>query len=138
MNLRKAFDHPRYLQRVLLVDAIATGATAVKLALAADWLEPLLALPAPLLRGAGLSLVPFVLFVAMLSSRHAVPRGAMAAVVAINVAWVVASAWLVVAGPYQPNTWGVAFVLLQAAVVAVFAELGWIGLRRPTRAAAHA
>lgn len=138
MNLRTFLDHPRLLQRVLLMDAIATGATAVKLVLAADWLAPLFALPAPLLRGAGLLLVPFVLFIVMLSSRHAVPRGAMAAVVAINAAWVVASVWLVAAGPYQPSVLGIAFVLLQATVVAVFAELGWIGLRRSARASALA
>lgn len=138
MNLQRILNHPRLLQRVLLADAIATGATALKLVLAADFLQPLLALPSSLLRGAGLFLVPFVLMVAILSSRRLVPRGAVAAVVAINAAWVVASLWLVLAGPWQPNAFGVAFVLLQAAVVAAFAALGWIGLRRAIRAPAFA
>lgn len=138
MNVQRILNHPRLLQRVLLVDAIATGATALKLVLGADFLQPLLALPAPLLRGAGLFLVPFVLLVAILSGRRAVPRGAMVAVVATNAAWVLASLWLVLAGPWQPSAFGIAFVLLQAAVVAAFALLGWIGLRRAVRAPAFA
>ena len=129
MNIRTLFAHPRFLPRVLLVDAVATGATAVLLLAGAEFLQPLLQLPVVLLRGAGLFLVPFVACVAVLSRMQQVPPRAMAAVVAINAAWVVASIWLVVGGPFQPSILGTAFVLMQAAVVAVFADLGWFGLR---------
>lgn len=133
MNLRNLIAHPRFLSRVLLVDALATGATAALLLAGAEVLQPLLQLPVALLRGAGLFLVPFVACVAALSRMQRVPPRAMAAVVAINAAWVVASIWLVVGGPFQPSVLGTAFVLMQAAAVAVFADLGWFGLRAVRR-----
>ncbi len=129
MNLRELPAHPRFLPRVLLVDAIATGATAVLLVAAADVLAPLLQLPAGLLRGAGAALLPFVALVYGLS-RQAVPsRGAVAVVVAINIAWVAASAWVAFGGMWQPGPAGIGFVLAQACAVLVFADLGWFGLR---------
>lgn len=134
MNLRNLVAHPRFLPRVLLVDAVATGATAALLLVGAEFLQPLLNLPAALLRGAGLFLVPFVACVVALSWMPRVPPRAMTAVVAINAAWVVASVWLVVGGPFQPSVLGTAFVLMQAAAVAVFADLGWFGLRAARRA----
>lgn len=133
MNLRNLIAHPHFLSRVLLVDAVATGATAALLLVGAEWLQPLLNLPVALLRGAGLFLVPFVICVAAMSRMQQVPSRAMAAVVAINATWVVASIWLVVGGPYQPSVLGIAFVLMQAAAVAVFADLGWFGLRATRR-----
>jgi hypothetical protein len=133
MNLPKLTAHPRFLQRVLLTDAVATGATTVLLLGAADALAPLLELPAGLLRGAGAVLVPFVAWVALLARHTQPPRAAMAAVVAINVAWVVASALIAFGGAWSPNALGVAFVLVQAAAVLVFADLGWLGLRAPRR-----
>lgn len=134
MNLRTLVTHPRFLPRVLLVDAVATGATALLLLAGAEFLQPLLQLPAALLRGAGLFLLPFVACVGAMSRMAQVPPRAMAAVIAINAAWVVASVWLVVGGPFQPGVLGTAFVLAQAAAVAVFAELGWFGLRAMRRA----
>lgn len=136
MNLRKLSAHPRFLARLLQVDAVATGATALLLLVGADALAPLLQLPAPLLRGACVFLVPFVIAIALLSRRERIPPRAMAAVVAVNFAWVAASVWLVVAGPVEPNVLGTVFVLAQAAAVLVFAELGWFGLRG--RRVAHA
>lgn len=129
MNVRNLIAHPRFLSRVLVVDVVATGATAVLLVAGAEFLQPLLQLPVALLRGAGLFLVPFVACIAVMSRMERVPPRAMAAVVAINAAWVVASVWLVVGGPYQPSVPGTAFVLMQAAAVAVFVDLGWFGLR---------
>lgn len=134
MDVRNLVAHPRFLSRLLLVDAVATGATAALLLVGAEFLQPLLQLPVALLRGSGLFLVPFVVWVAALSRMARVPQRAMAAVVAINAAWVVASVWLVVGGPYQPSVLGTAFVLIQAVAVAVFADLGWFGLRAARRA----
>jgi len=134
MNLRKLLAHPCFLPRLMRVDAVATGATAALLIAGADLLAPLLQLPAGLLRGAGLLLVPFVGLVYGLSRRATPPRGAVAAVVAINFTWVAASAWVAFGGPWHPNLFGVGFVLAQALAVLAFADLGWFGLRA-TRAA---
>ncbi|WP_222928073.1 hypothetical protein [Luteimonas viscosa] len=129
MNLRQMPAHPRFLTRVLLIDAIASGATAVLLIAGADLLAPLLQLPLGLLRGAGVVLVPFVALVYGLSRQATPPRSAIAVVVAVNFAWVVASVWVAFGGAWQPSMAGVGFVLAQAAAVLVFADLGWLGLR---------
>lgn len=134
MNLRKLSAHPRFLARVLQIDAVATGATALLLVVGAGALAPVLQLPAPLLRGAGVFLVPFVVAIALLSRCERIQPRAMAAVVAVNFAWVAASVWLVAAGPVDPSVFGTIFVLAQAAAVLVFAELGWVGLRAARRA----
>ncbi|WP_202842749.1 hypothetical protein [Luteimonas saliphila] len=136
MNLRKLPAHPGFLKRVLLIDAIASGATAVLLVAGAELLAPVLQLPAGLLRGAGVVLVPFVALVYGLSRQASPPRGAIAAVVATNFAWVVASAWVAFGGAWQPSLAGVAFVMAQAAAVLVFADLGWLGLRATRRVSA--
>lgn len=128
MTLRQRLAHPRFLPRLLLVDAVASGATALLLVAAADLLAPLLQLPSGLLRGAGAALLPFVALVYGLSRRAAPARPAVMAVVAVNLAWVAASVWVAFGGSWQPSAAGVAFVLAQALAVLAFAELGWFGL----------
>jgi hypothetical protein len=132
--LQRILAHPKFLPRLLLIDGLATGATALLLLTAADVLAPLLQLPAGLLRVGGLICVPFVAWVIALSRRPEVPRGAMATVIAINIAWVVASAWVAFGGTWQPSVLGVVFVTGQALVVLTFAELGWFGLRASRQA----
>lgn len=129
MSMQQGFAHPGFLPRLLQVDGLATGATALLLVVGADMLAPLLGLPQGLLRIAGAVLVPFVVWVLLLSRRRPVPGPAVAAVVAINFAWVAASGWAAFGPVWQPTTLGVAFVCVQALVVLVFAELGWMGLR---------
>jgi hypothetical protein len=136
MKLRELPAHPRFLPRVLLADAVASGATAVLLVGAADLLAPLLQLPPGLLRGAGVVLLPFVALVYGLSRQARPSRSAVAAVVAANFAWVVASVWVAFGGAWQPSLAGIAFVLAQALAVLAFADLGWFGLR--ARRIAHA
>jgi len=136
MKLREISAHPRFLPRVLLLDAVASGATAVLLVAAADLLAPLLQLPAGLLRGAGVALLPFVALVYGLSRQAAPSRAAVQAVVATNVAWVAASVWIAFGGVWQPSLAGIGFVLAQALAVLLFADLGWFGLR--ARRIAHA
>lgn len=138
MSLHDYLAHPRFQQRLLRVDALATGATALLLLAGADMLAPLLGLPAGLQRMAGLLCVPFVAWFALLSRRGSVPRGSMAAVVAVNFAWVAASLWVAFGGTWQPTGAGIAFVLAQALAVLAFAELGWMGLRAARRPAAFA
>lgn len=129
MSVRHIVANPRFLPRLLQVDGLASGATAVLLLTGAGILAPLLQLPAGLLRMAGVLLVPFVAWVLMLSRSNPVSRRAIVAVVAVNFAWVAASAWVAFGGPWQPNALGIAFVSAQALVVLAFAELGWMGLR---------
>lgn len=123
--------HPTaFLRSALLGDAAASGATGVVMALGAGFLTDLLALPEPLLRGAGLLLLPFAAFVAFLGTRESPSRGAVLAVIAVNAAWTAGSVLLLVGGWVAPTALGVAFVVFQAIVVAAFAEAQVLGLRR--------
>ena len=135
MTFRQIAAHPRFLPRVLLVDAVASGATALLLVAAADLLAPVLQLPAGLLRGAGAVLLPFVALVYGLSRRAVPAPSAVAAVVAINLVWVAASVWVAFGGTWQPSLAGIGFVLAQALAVLAFADLGWFGLHARRRVA---
>ena len=119
-----------FLRTVLLTDALVSGATGLLMALAAGVLEPILQVPATLLRGAGLALLPYAAFVAMLARRDILPRAGVWAVVACNVLWAIDCVALLLTGWIDPTLPGVAFVLIQAVVVAAFAELQVVGLRR--------
>jgi hypothetical protein len=129
MSMQQVFASHRFLPRLLRVDGLATGATALLLIAGAEVLAPMLQLPTGLLRTAGLVCVPFVAWVLALSCRSGVPRGAMVAAIVINFAWVVASGWVAFGPIWQPGAFGIVFVCAQALVVLAFAELGWMGLR---------
>lgn len=124
-----------FLRRALALDAVATGATALLLLAGGGLLAAPLGLPEGLLRGAGLFLVPFVALVGWSASRAVPPRPVVRAIIALNVAWVIASLALLVTGRVAPSALGIAFVIAQALAVGVFAELQILGLRR-TRAPA--
>jgi hypothetical protein len=119
-----------FLRNALLADALVSGATGALMALAAGLLEPILQVPATLLRVAGLALLPYAAFVAMLARRDVLPRGMVWAVVACNALWALDCVALLFTGWIDPSLLGVAFVLMQAVVVAAFAELQVVGLRR--------
>jgi len=123
------------VRSALLVDAIVSGVTGALLVIAAPMLETWLGLPAPLLRYAGLISLPFALVVGWLGSQAAPPRAALTAIVAANFAWVAASILLLVVGGVNPTPLGTAYVLFQAAVVFVLAELQFMGLRKAAKIA---
>ena len=125
-----------FLRYVLLADGLASGATGLLMIAGAGPLEGLLGLPSALTREAGLLLVPYVAFVAFLGTREMISRTAVQTAIAINVAWAVASIGLLLMDYVAPTALGYAFVVSQAAVVVVFAELQSIGLRRTEMAIA--
>ena len=124
------------LRFALLADAVASGATGLMMIAGADLLTGLLGLPVALMREAGLLLVPYVALVAFVGTRQAIPHGAVKAIIALNVAWVAGSIGLLMSGIVAPTVLGYAFVIFQAVVVGVFAELQFIGLRREQAATA--
>ena len=119
-----------FLRYALLADAVASGATGLLLIAGAGFLDGLLGLPVALMREAGLLLVPYVAFVAYVGTRERISRTAAQAVIALNIVWTVCSILLLLTDYVAPTALGYAFVIAQAAVVAVFAELQFIGLRR--------
>jgi hypothetical protein len=125
-----------FLRNALLLDAAASGATAVLLIGGAGYLDGLLGLPVVLMREAGLILVPFVAFVAWTGTRAHVSRGAVSAIIAVNALWVVASICLLIGDWVAPTMLGYAFVVAQAVAVGLFAEFQYMGLRRQDAVAA--
>ena len=124
------------LRFALLADAVASGATGLMMIAGADLLTGLLGLPVALMREAGLLLVPYVALVAFVGTRQAISHGAVRAIIALNIAWVAGSIGLLMSGIVAPTVLGYAFVIFQAVVVGVFAELQFIGLRRAQAATA--
>ena len=122
----------RFLRMALVGDAVASGATGLLLAAGAGLLTGLLGLPEPLLRTAGLILLPYAALVAWAGTRPALPRNLVRAVIVINLLWALDSAALLAFGPISPRPLGTAFVLAQALVVLAFAALQWRALRRIT------
>ena len=131
-----SFRPPLFLRRVLLLDAVASGATGALLILGAGALEGLLGLPGALMREAGLILVPYVAFVAYLASRESLATPAVWAVIACNAIWTVASLLLLASGWIAPTMLGYAFVAAQAVAVGILGELQYVGLRRTAASAA--
>lgn len=127
-----------FLRRVLVADAVTSGATGLLMLGAASLLESQLAVPASLLRYAGLSLLPFAAFVGWLATRETVSRAAIWTVILCNVLWTADSLLLLLVGPVEPNALGQAFVIAQAVVVGLFAEAQIVGLRKSPLAAASA
>lgn len=119
-----------FLRYALLADAIASGVTGLLMIAGAGLLEGLLGLPAALTREAGLLLVPYVAFVAWVGTRATISRPAVQTVIALNAVWTAASIGLLLTDYVAPTALGYAFVIGQAAIVALLAELQVIGLRR--------
>jgi len=122
-------DPVRLLRAVLAADAVSAGAMGLLLLLAPAAVLDLLGLPGWLTRSAGLALLPFAAFVGWTASRTVPPRAAVWTVVALNVAWAIESV-VTVAGFVTAPPLGVAFVLVQAALVGAFAALQLALLRR--------
>lgn len=125
-----------FLSRVLLADALSCAAAGLVLLLGADVLPGVLGLPPVLLLGAGAALLVFATGVGWLAARAQPKRAAVWVVIGVNAVWAIDSVLLLVSGYVAPTLLGQAFVIAQAAVAAVFAELQFIGLRRPAALAA--
>ena len=124
-----SFTTSSFLRRVLTADAAISGATGAVMIVAADSLAGLLDVPATLLRYAGIGLIPFVAYVFYLSRRESLASASVLLVIALNVAWVIASGVLLFSGQIHPNALGYGFVIAQAIAVAAFAEMQYVGLR---------
>ena len=111
------------LQSLLALDSATCAAMGVLLLAASDTIAALTQLPASLLFWAGAVLLPIAAFFGGLSRVQQVPRWAIMVVVAVNVAWVLASIALPALGLVQPNALGWFFLLGPAAVVLLLAIL---------------
>jgi hypothetical protein len=111
----------------LLVDAAMTGVNGLAYVLAGGWLADWFGAPEPLVRSLGAFLLVVAAGVALLATRRPIPRRGVAALATLNVVWVVASLDYALLGGL--TTLGVAWTVLQAVVVGVFAA-GQVWLAR--------
>jgi len=118
------------LRLALKLDAVASGGLGLIAAMTAPLLAELLGFPSWLLAPLGLALVPYAALVWLTGTRARVNHSAAWAIVGVNALWTVDSIALVLAGWLPLTALGVAFVLAQAAAVALFAALQVAGLRR--------
>ncbi len=123
-------DKSSFLRNVLVADAVMSAATGALLILGSGMLTSLLSLPRELLIGAGLVLVPYVALVAWVAARKENPAPAVRLVVALNFIWALASVAILLTGLVTTSVLGGAFIVIQAAAVALLGELQLIGLKR--------
>jgi hypothetical protein len=119
-----------FIRKVLFADAAISGATGVMMTLGAGLLTGFLGLSENLLFWAGLGLLPFAALVAAVGNKQHPAKGGVWTIVLINIAWVIASVAILVFGLVSPTIFGTVFVVAQAIVVGVLAELQIIGVRR--------
>jgi hypothetical protein len=124
------------LRRVLVVDAVTSGAMGVAMVAFSEQLANLLQLPVDLISEAGIILLPFAAFVGFVASRRESSRFAVWAIIAMNAVWVIDSIVLLFTGWVAPNALGYTFVTAQAAAVLAFADLEFLGLKRSAAVAA--
>lgn len=123
------------LRNALLADGLLGISTGLLLVLSANWLVGFLDLPRLLLMASALILLPLGGLLFWLSRQPQLHRLAVWAVITLNTLWVIESVMLLVLGWVSPNLFGYTFIIGQAVVVGLLAELQWFGLRQ-SRAAA--
>ncbi len=109
------------LRSILLVDGIVSGAMGLLLLIGAGILDSMLDLPTALLRTVGVVLIPWMILLAAIALRRVISRSIVQIVIAVNLGWVAASVLLLFTGWVEPNALGIAFILVQAMAVVVFA-----------------
>ena len=118
---------PNFPRTILLFDAATCAVMGAALALLSAPLARLTEIPPALLLYAGLSLLPIAAFIAIVAMRPVPPLVWL--VILGNMAWIAASAMLLVGGWIAPNGLGYAFIAAQAIAVAIITKLEHGALR---------
>lgn len=123
------------LRLALRLDAVASGTIGAALVALGGPLDDLLGTPVAMTRPIGVLLIAYAVAVWFVAVPTPPRVPAVRAVIAVNVAWFVASVGYAVATWADLTALGATFVLGQALAVLVFAELQVLGLRRSTSSA---
>ena len=121
---------PRFLHRVLWLDAATGVATGLLQVLLAAYLAPLLGLPEALLVVSGWALFGYVALIVFIATRQFVPQALVWLLIGANGLWVLGCVALLFGGLAAPTLMGKGFVAVQAVAVGLLAELQWFGLRK--------
>ncbi|MFT3721620.1 hypothetical protein [Pseudorhodoferax sp.] len=130
------FASPRFLSRVMGVDAASCAATGALQLGFTDALARLTGLPGGLLLATGLFLLAYAAAAAAMARRATPPRTLIGLVAIGNFGWAAACVALLASGLFAVTALGTAWVAAQAVTVVLLAEAQWMGLRatRPPRA----
>ncbi|WP_188188178.1 hypothetical protein [Nonomuraea sp. SYSU D8015] len=123
-------DKAKFLRLALAADAVVTGGNGLVYLAFAGPVGDLLGPDAALLRGIGVFLLAYGAAVGLLASRRTISPAATKAVIALNIIWTLGSVATVVTGVLDYTTIGAIWAIAQALVVAGFAELQIMGLRK--------
>jgi hypothetical protein len=116
------------LRRLVLIDAGTCLASGLILSAFSQQLARLFGLPAALLLYAGLSLFPVAALMIWIATREEMPDAGVRAVLVGNGLWIIGSVLLLVVGQVAPTPLGYGFVVAQAIVVALLADLEYLAL----------
>jgi hypothetical protein len=112
------------------LDALVSGTFGALLLLAGPLLTDFLGAPLTLLWPVGAVALAYAVALWLAERRPRIDAATAWTVIALNIGWAGASVLLLVLGALPLTTLGVGFVVLQAIVVAGFADLQFVGLRR--------
>lgn len=118
------------LRLALGLDAVVTGANGAAYLLGATVLDGPLGLSPALLRGVGAFLLVYAGAVWLVASSRRIRGAAVEAVIGANALWAAGSVAVAVVGVGSLTGLGAGWLVLQAVVVAAFAALQVLGLRR--------
>lgn len=118
------------LRLVLKLDAVASGALGVLSVAASLVMDDLLSTLLALLVLVGAFLVIWAAALWVLASRHQISRTAVWSVIGLNLLYAAGSIVVAMAGWFPLSALGTAFVLTQAAAVALVAAAQFYALRR--------
>ncbi len=127
-------DNSTLLRRALLGNAVFSGVSGLGMTLAAGPLASLMGLPSPLiLIVVGLGVLGYAAIVFRISTRPSISRGEAIFTVIADSSWVVVSLVLLLTGWVPFTLAGKWIVAIAADIVAVFALLQFVGLRRMSK-----
>lgn len=118
------------LRRAIQADAFLCAAAGLVFAAAAAPLGALLGIPSLHLLVLGFILMPYAAFLGYAATRERISRRAAWSIIAVNALWALDSLILLATGLLPLTTAGWWFVLIQAGIVADFAIVQAIAIRR--------
>ncbi|HZM83903.1 MAG TPA: hypothetical protein VFC19_49935 [Candidatus Limnocylindrales bacterium] len=120
----------RFLRVALRVDSLASGLTALAFLGTPKVSKDLFGFSPEFTVPTGVFLLVFAAGVWLAASPRTLNAKAVIAVIALNIAWVVASVVTLATGVLPLTALGVGYAVVQAIAVAALAELEYMGLRK--------
>ena len=124
-------ENGRFLTNVLRANAIFSTVSGLLVIFFADSIAQLIGLANPMiLVGLGITLLPFAFFVYKVSAMEVVNSKLVWVIIELDALWVLGSAILLFANVVPFTTMGKWSIGLLAEVIAIFAILEYVGLRK--------